>query len=434
MRNIHNHLRSEYGIESVRLLHRWERIEGKMSDFKNHRQFSLRCLSNDVIPVSIRLKSNIKTPKGQEIIRRAEKALLNERIRSINNTIYIFNLQLDTCKTNLAKKIKEEDLKNCEDFIEARREARQYKTMDRQKKKLERLCQKNSTERGGRSNQHGNHTCINAENLDISPADNSSNTTNKWVINISSKPLTQPQEKLLAHRPNYAVVPKSPPIEEYIAVIEQACSKLQQGEVEELRGEVKSIIKRSCNPPPNITREERKAIRELKEDRSRMVLTADKGVALVVIDTEEYKKKAQELLQQPTYQPIPSDPTSKYKNKLINILKSIKAEGGITEAVYKKLYPTGAGSPKFYGLPKIHKEGVPLRPIVSSIGAVTYYTSKELSRIIKPLVGRSHTTYKTAKNSSNKYKASNYNPTNVWCLLMSRHSSHLCPSNQPSPS
>ena len=71
------------------------------------------------------------------------------------------------------------------------------------------------------------------------------------------------------------------------------------------------------------------------------------------------------------------------------MLKSIKAEGGITEAVYKKLYPTGAGSPKFYGLPKIHKEGVPLRPIVSSIGAVTYYTSKELSRIIKPLVRRS---------------------------------------------
>ena len=118
-----------------------------------------------------------------------------------------------------------------------------------------------------------------------------------------------------------------------------------------------------------------------------MVLIADKGVSLVVIDTADYKKKA-ELLQQPTYQPIPTDPTSKYKNKLINMLKSIKAGGGISEAVYKRLYPTGAGSPKFYGLPKIHK-GVPLRPIVSSIGAVTYYTSKELSRILKPLVGRS---------------------------------------------
>ena len=71
------------------------------------------------------------------------------------------------------------------------------------------------------------------------------------------------------------------------------------------------------------------------------------------------------------------------------MLKSIKAEGGISEAVHKRLYPTGAGSPKFYGLPKIHKEGMPLRPMVSSIRAVPYATSNELSRIPKPLVGRS---------------------------------------------
>ena len=49
----------------------------------------------------------------------------------------MFSLQRDTCITNLASKIKEEDLKNCEDFIEARREARHYKTMERQKNKLE---------------------------------------------------------------------------------------------------------------------------------------------------------------------------------------------------------------------------------------------------------------------------------------------------------
>ena len=72
-----------------------------------------------------------------------------------------------------------------------------------------------------------------------------------------------------------------------------------------------------------------------------------------------------------------------------SLLKSIKTEGGIDESTYKRLYPTGAGSPIFYGLPKVHKEGTPLRPIVSSIGAVTYTTAKELPRIIKPLVGKS---------------------------------------------
>ena len=53
------------------------------------------------------------------------------------------------------------------------------------------------------------------------------------------------------------------------------------------------------------------------------------------------------------------------------------------------MYPTGAVSPKYYGLPKIHKAGTPLRPIISSIGTATYNTAKELAKILKPLVGTS---------------------------------------------
>ena len=53
------------------------------------------------------------------------------------------------------------------------------------------------------------------------------------------------------------------------------------------------------------------------------------------------------------------------------------------------MYPTGPGIPKFYGLPRIHKAGVPVRPIVSSRGAVSYETAKELAKILKTLVGKS---------------------------------------------
>ena len=159
--------------------------------------------------------------------------------------------------------------------------------------------------------------------------------------------------------------------------------------MEEFRVQVKVVIQKIQKPKPNITRGERIAIAELKKDPSRMVLTADKGVALVAMNTEDYKKKAEELLHQNTYRAFTSDPTMRLKNKMISILKSIKAKGGMSEELYKRLYPTGAGSSKFYGLPKIHKLGIPLRPIVSSIGTITYQTSKEVGRILKPLVGRS---------------------------------------------
>ena len=134
---------------------------------------------------------------------------------------------------------------------------------------------------------------------------------------------------------------------------------------------------------------EQKALENLRKDTTRTVLTADKGVALEVMNKQYYEKKAEELLNQPTYKNITNDPTTRYRNKLINLLQTIKTQEGIDEALYKKLYPTGAGVPKFYGLPKIHKKETPLRPIISSIGSVSYATSKELARILKPLVGRS---------------------------------------------
>ena len=78
------------------------------------------------------------------------------------------------------------------------------------------------------------------------------------------------------------------------------------------------------------------------------------------------------------------DPTNRQKNRLINILRSIKTEGRLEDHAYKKMNPTGASSPKLYGLPKIHKKNTPLRPIVSCQGSVTYGVEKELARILKP--------------------------------------------------
>ena len=176
---------------------------------------------------------------------------------------------------------------------------------------------------------------------------------------------------------------------ECITATEEICQKLEKGEAEELRAEVKNILKQAHPPKPNVTKEEWKAIERLRKDTNRIVLMADKGVALVIMKREDYDKKVEDLLNTTTYTTINSDPTTRYKNKLLSLLKTIKTQGGISDALYKKLYPTGAGVPKMYGLPKIHKKETPLRPIVSSIGSVSYQTSKELARILSPLVGRS---------------------------------------------
>ena len=140
-------------MESVRNLRQWEKLEMKMADFQNHRGFMLRCLSKGITPVNIKLKTTVKTPKGIYIVRKAEIMLMNEKIRSINNTITMFKWQIDTCINRLGNMIGVEVMEECHRFISYRRERRHIKTLDRQIKKFNQLLQKNT---GDHSNyQHG---------------------------------------------------------------------------------------------------------------------------------------------------------------------------------------------------------------------------------------------------------------------------------------
>ena len=392
---------------TVKTFRQWVKLAMKMAEFKNHRRFTLRCLSKGLIPTSIKLKTKVHTPKGNEILRKAERMLMNKRVRSINNTINMLNCQADTCIDLLESTLSQDVMEKCLEFINRTRERRHQKTMMRQIKKFEKLVTKTGGHSSKQIGNDGRNNALNgtsnttdetSQTRDKKEADipttaahnnNNNNNKTKWVHNLSKTPLTEAQEKALAHGPNFVITTKEPPVSEYISQIERVCQQLEKGKVEELQGEIKQILKKTQPPKPNITREEAKAIKELRRDKERVILTADKGVSMVVLDTEDYIKKSEELLNQTTYKLLSSDPTTKHKNRLISILKSIKAEGGIDNTTYKRLYPTGAGSPKYYGLPKIHKQGVPLRPIISSRGSATYETAKELAKILKPLVGKS---------------------------------------------
>ena len=55
--------------------------------------------------------------------------------------------------------------------------------------------------------------------------------------------------------------------------------------------------------------------------------------------------------------------------------------------MYKVLRSTDSVLPRMYGLPKIHKPNLPLRPILSFVGSATYELSKFLKNILSPLVG-----------------------------------------------
>ena len=244
-RTIPLYIHEEYSQECVKLWQKWERSEKKMADFKNHRRFTLRCLDSNIIPVSLRLKSNIRTPRAMNIIKKTERLSLNERIRSINSTIKMLKCQCHTCRSDLNKVLDRETMEECDKIMVKIKEDRHHKILQRQKAKLDWLMSKEvHVNRGGHSNPDMQRYMYHSSNRYMyqSGTDNSSRTTSttpgngttsdnpcisrgtsstttvvksnsKWVINMSKKPLTEPQVKLLAHGPNYVVTPVVHPLE-----------------------------------------------------------------------------------------------------------------------------------------------------------------------------------------------------------------------------
>ena len=130
---------------------------------------------------------------------------------------------------------------------------------------------------------------------------------------------------LLAHGPKFVVTPKNPSILEYITSIEVACQMLNNNEAEELRSDCYRALRHSHPPKPNLRKEEMKALKQLKTDKDCMVLTADKGVAMVVMNRQEYIQKALALLEDTnTYRPKHLQEGTSYMGQCTKVLWDAK--------------------------------------------------------------------------------------------------------------
>ena len=135
----------------------------------------------------------------------------------------------------------------------------------------------------------------------------------------------------------------------------------------------------------NLTDDELEGLKELRLDRSIVILKADKGNCVVLLRKSDYNNDLETMLQDDSkFRVLKEDPTIKRENKLIQHLLKLKKDGDITEQFYKKVRPNGSQPSRLYGLPKVHKNNHPLRPICSSVNAYNYKLASELASIISP--------------------------------------------------
>ena len=136
--------------------------------------------------------------------------------------------------------------------------------------------------------------------------------------------------------------------------------------------------------PLTLTHQQSISLKSLQQNENIIILPADKGRATVVLDKEDYIKKCNEHLTSGPYTKLKKDPTSSVVSKVTKKLIEVRDNNLIEQQKYFKLKPTGTQPPRFYGLPKIHKDGTPMQPIVSYTGTPLYEISKYIANILRP--------------------------------------------------
>jgi hypothetical protein len=192
--------------------------------------------------------------------------------------------------------------------------------------------------------------------------------TSRTVINLSVVPLEEAACSALSRGLNYALAPGRIPAKDFPCGVEKAIVTLPEETAEEIRQETVRILKGSRQPKDNLTVAERRALLSLKSNASLTVFPADKGYAAVVMGTSNYNRKISTLLQDMAYAMLKTDPTESIERKTVLLLKM----SSFPEEVCQQVRTQGSRPPRLYGLPEIHKPGVPLRPIVSTIGSPAY--------------------------------------------------------------
>ena len=150
---------------------------------------------------------------------------------------------------------------------------------------------------------------------------------------------------------NFAPRPKHLPKMNIIASIEPALRKHEDEIAAEATGVVISgILERARLPDKNLTRKEEMALKDLMANDLIVVVPADKlGNVTVVMDTEEYDRKAIEVIGEPPFEQINSDPSGKVEELVNKNVRALFLDDKIKKRTYDYLRASSCPLPRFYG-------------------------------------------------------------------------------------
>ena len=192
-KSIHSRLH-DFSKDCLNDARQLEKISRKLARTRNHLRYNLTCYNSHLTPTGLSIRSNVRGPKAQSIIQKAERALVNERIRQHNFTMDVLVSEREKLLDRLQSKLPSNEFQEVARFSQNASQVENNRVKARHIEKFRRLKERNkpvvlsdlepgSTPTGERKNK------------------------NNWVVNLSSRQLSDPEESVLNKGLNYAVSP-----------------------------------------------------------------------------------------------------------------------------------------------------------------------------------------------------------------------------------
>lgn len=381
MKNFFQHIKYKYNIETTSYLKKYSRTIEKLAKLTERATFLQKCRQMGLTPKHIAHTtkhihtlynlSSIST-EVERIEHNLQTKLLNVEIKETHITMTTTKKEIEELETKISNTLNETELSS-------------FKTQ--QWKKFKNIKSKN------------NRTLLSKiDNMKVDKMDELNFQFNEnWFVNYTNIKFSRESKWLLSlgkkftlpiHKNNFFPVPLIADIEQWVQTIKGDTEK------EFARAKIANRISNYKRKLNNTDKE--KIILGIYEDTKNfisehkkeiIITTADKGNKTVILYKDEYEKKMKKLLEdKSTYKTTRLDPTSTLEKKNNNLLTELLKDNHITKWEKYKLTSIAAASPQLYGLPKIHKEGIPLRPIASSFKVPCYNLSQYIGKILQNII------------------------------------------------
>ena len=373
-RSLYSIVLERYGREGLQALRNYEKLDFKLRKSKADLDFLSICQNNGLTPKFLQFKLYSKNIRDKHEYKNYQKKLLRGELYSKKAIVGSLESEVADVYEGLRLKFSYIDFKHVLTIVDGINGRKIEYVVKTHNKKLTNLGLFYEVEK-------------------LSPK--------KVIFNLSKIKLTNDQETALSLGLDFCFCPTALNYNSYFLSMENLFKRLSQCNIYNtsldapnlFRTEFKSLAFQTYyrfKPRPSPFQKEMiQALRQLKLNKEIIVTKPDKGSGTVILDRSDYTMKMFEIINDPdnfkTLQVDLYKHIMKLERRNNRLIDNMVSDGIVTSLVGSNLKTRGSRPGIMYGLPKIHKKGAPMRPILSMSGSFNYNLSRYLVPLLSPL-------------------------------------------------